>query len=48
MFEIGLAVPQVTELCHILKTHGVELPDGIITEDEAAVAIFGIGKGRVQ
>lgn len=48
MFEIGLAVPQVTELCHILKTHGVELPDGIITEDEAATAIFGIGKGRVQ
>lgn len=48
MFEIGLAVPQVTELCHILKTHGVELPDGIITEDEAAAAIFGIGKGRVQ
>ena len=32
--EIGLDVPQVTELCHILRQNGVNLPDDIITIDE--------------
>lgn len=50
MFEIGLAVPQVTELCHILRKQGVDIPEGIITEEDAARAILsaaGISKGQV-
>ncbi len=32
--SVGLDVPQVTELCHILRENGVNLPDDIITVDE--------------
>ena len=32
--SIGLAVPEVTELCYILRQNGVDLPDDIITIDE--------------
>ena len=39
LFGMGLATPQVTELCHLLKKEGIELPDGIITEEEALEAI---------
>ena len=35
MFDIGLAVPQVTELCHLLASKGVNIPTDIITEEEA-------------
>ncbi len=45
MFKIGLALPQVTELCHILKSQGAELSEGIVTEEEAANAIMRIASG---
>ena len=32
--NVGLDVPQVTELCHILRENGINLPDDIITVDE--------------
>ena len=32
--SVGLDVPQVTELCHILRENGIDLPDDIITVDE--------------
>ena len=35
MFDIGLAVPQVTELCHLLASKGVNIPTDVITEEEA-------------
>lgn len=31
---VGLDVPQVTELCYILRKNGIDLPDDIITVDE--------------
>ncbi len=35
LFTLGLAVPQVTELCHVLKKSGIALPEGVITEERA-------------
>ena len=35
MLGMGLAVPQVSELCYRLKEAGIELPDGVLTEEEA-------------
>ena len=32
--SIGLSVPEVTELCYILRQNGINLPDDIITIDE--------------
>ena len=37
--SLKLAVPQVTELAHELKTAGVQLPDGILTIDELVAAL---------
>ncbi len=37
--EIGLDVPQVTELSASLKESGVEMPDGILFEDECIDAV---------
>ena len=37
--EIGLDVPQVTELSALLKENGLNLPDGILFEDECVEAI---------
>lgn len=34
MKELGLDVPQVTELCHRLKQEGLPVPDDVITEEE--------------
>ena len=34
--EVGLDVPQVTELIYELKQEGLDLPDGVLTEDECA------------
>lgn len=42
MQSIGLAVPQVTELCHELAKQGVSLPEGIISEDEALELICSL------
>lgn len=40
--QAGLAVPPVTELCEKLSASGWPLPRGIITVDEAFVAISGL------
>ncbi len=37
--EVGLTVPQVTELAHSLRQSGVKLPEGILTIDEMVGAI---------
>lgn len=39
MKSIGLDVPQVTELCYLLRQQGVDLPEDIITEDECVEAL---------
>ncbi len=39
MRELGLDVPQVTEVCHNLKNLGIDLPEGILTIDEMVGAI---------
>ncbi len=39
---VGLDVPQVTELCVMLKEHGVDISTEIIFEDECASAIFAL------
>lgn len=41
----GLDVPQVTELCHILRKNGIKIPKDIITEDECVKAIEELLKG---
>ncbi len=40
--EVGLDVPQVTELCGILKDNGVKISQEIIFEDECADAISAL------
>lgn len=40
--KIGLDVPQVTELCYILRQNGADLPDDIITIDECVKALCNI------
>ncbi|MBP3271055.1 MAG: energy-coupling factor transporter ATPase [Ruminococcus sp.] len=40
MKNIGLDVPQVTELCYRLRKAGYDLPGDIITEEECAQALF--------
>jgi len=37
--SIELDVPQITDLCHRLKKAGINIPEGILTEDEAIDAI---------
>lgn len=37
--EIGLDVPQVTELCYNLRKEGIDIPDDIITEEECIQAL---------
>lgn len=39
MKELGLDVPQVTELCYRLKQEGAPVPDDVITEDECTAAL---------
>ena len=42
--QVGLDVPQVTELCHELRKSGVDIPDDIIGEEECADWIVRILK----
>ena len=42
LHEIGLDVPQVTELIYELKNQGIDLPDDIIDLDEGAEAIASL------
>lgn len=37
--NIGLDVPQVTQLCYNLRQEGIEIPEDIITEDECVAAL---------
>lgn len=37
--EIGLDVPQVTELCYNLRKEGIDIPDNIITEEDCIQAL---------
>ena len=39
MKELGLDVPQVTELCHRLKQEGLPVPDDVITEEECTAVL---------
>ncbi len=39
MKELGLDVPQVTELCHRLKQKGLPVPDDVITEEECTAVL---------
>jgi len=39
MNAAGLAVPEIAEICFRLKKAGIDLPDGILTEDRAVTAI---------
>lgn len=34
MIELGLSVPQVTELSYLLNKDGIDIPEGILTNDE--------------
>lgn len=47
--EIGLDVPQVTELMYLLRKDGIDLPDDIISIDKSAAVLYDIlktdGKG---
>ena len=38
--ELGLSVPQVTELAYLLKKDGIEIPSDILTNDEM-IEFFG-------
>lgn len=38
--SLGLDVPQVTELVHLLKQNGFDLPDDIITVEECSEALI--------
>ncbi|MEM1486281.1 energy-coupling factor transporter ATPase [Oscillospiraceae bacterium PP1C4] len=44
--EVGLDVPQATELCYELRRAGYDLPDDILTEDECAQAISTLLEGN--
>ena len=37
--ELGLDVPQVTELSDMLRADGLDIPQGILTVDELVTAI---------
>ena len=40
--EVGLDVPQVTELAYGLRKNGIDIPDDIITEEECIEEIIKI------
>ena len=42
--NLGLDVPQVTELCYELRNAGVDIPLDIIDEEECAKALFELLK----
>ncbi len=43
--EVGLSVPQITELCTKLKARGLDIPDGIYTTEAARDAILRLMGG---
>ncbi len=42
--NLGLDVPQVTELCYLLRNEGIDLPDDIITEEECVEKLYELLK----
>lgn len=44
--EVGLDVPQVTELCAMLRGSGIDVPQEIIGEEECAQALCALAKGK--
>jgi energy-coupling factor transport system ATP-binding protein len=44
--ELGLELPQVTELCYLLQEDGFDLPPGILEMDEAVAALLVLGSRR--
>lgn len=44
--EVGLDIPQATEMIYELKKCGIDLPDGIITDDECVEALFTLLKSK--
>lgn len=45
--DVGLDVPNVTELTHALRAEGLDLPDDIISEDECVDRLYNLlKKGR--
>ena len=42
--RLHLDVPQVTQLAHILRENGLDIPEGILTKEELAEALKKIGK----
>ena len=42
--RLHLDVPQVTQLAHILREKGLDIPEGILTKEELAEALKKIGK----
>lgn len=46
MRNLGLDVPQVTEIADFLQKHGYDISSEIITEDECVQALYGLLTGR--
>ena len=46
--EVGLDVPQVTELMHELRKAGLEVREDIITEEDCAGELARLLKGRAE
>jgi energy-coupling factor transport system ATP-binding protein len=44
---VGLDVPQATEIVHVLRAQGIDLPQGVITDDEC-VRVLSLWLGSVQ
>ena len=45
MVSLGLEVPGVTELCHLLRKEGIEIPADLLYSPECAEAIEKLYKG---
>lgn len=46
--QLGLDVPQVTELCYILRQNGIKMPDDIITTDECVKELIKLLNGELN
>ena len=44
--NVGLSVPQITELCNKLRSRGLDIPHGIYTVEAAKAALLGLLGGK--
>ena len=44
--DVGLDVPQATELCFLLRQCGLDLPNDVLTEDECVDALVKLLEGH--